>query len=249
MNTETTVAPDVATQNPASEPVQSPEVTTPETQAEETQPQSVETEESRAEKAAKALERRLGKRTADLYRTRAELERAERELSQLRQQPSQEPASQEQIDPHELAKELVRIERVNEKSNQIAKDGGKRFEKFLDVVAELQAEAGPMFDKTGKPTALGDALLDADDPAGVMHYLGTNPEVAAELAELTPAQLGRRIGRIETDMKAKPTISSAPKPLPPVKASASQSGPRDEDDIITWTKKERARMAAMGRKF
>jgi hypothetical protein len=66
-------------------------------------------------------------------------------------------------------------------------------------------------------------VMEAEAPAAVLHYLGTNPDLAADLADLSPTQLARRLDRIEREMAdaGKASVSSAPRPLTPVKASGS----------------------------
>ena len=103
-------------------------------------------------------------------------------------------------------------------------------------MATVIDEAGPIIDAKGMPTALGEALLDADEPAKLLHHLGRHPEIAETLQGLTPAQLGRRLGRIEADMKtAAPAPSKAPKPLEPVRSVAANAGPSpDSPDYMAW---------------
>ena len=64
--------------------------------------------------------------------------------------------------------------------------------------------------------------LDSDDPKALIWHLNQNPDLASELADLTPAQLGRRIGRIEAQMSTKPQpkpVSKAPAPARPATRS------------------------------
>lgn len=227
MTTEETVVPE-QTQN-APEPTQTaPEVVTPEVEA-QAEPEAEESpKEDDAEKARRAMQRRIDKRTADLYRERAEKEQLARRLSALESRASGEP-EQQSIDPVALAREISAIERITEKSNSVAKDGEKRFAaEFRDALLAVQEEAGPLFHPNGRPTALGEAALDAEDPAGLLHHLGKNPDLAAELQGLSPAALGRRIGRIEAQMANKPQpkpVSKAPEPTRPISANRSGKDP------------------------
>ncbi len=248
MNTETQVSPGEETQNPAPETTanQTPEVAEPE--AVEAEQQTSDTEDD-GDKSLKRMQRRIDRRTADLYRERAERERLASELESLRSQLPQDRQPQPQLDEKAIeqrAREIARVTQIAEKSNSVYAKGKESYPDFDDALRTVTAEAGPLIDKSHLPTTLGQAILDSDKPEALLHHLGKNPDLAAELADLSPTQLARRLVRIEDQMSAKPKTSAAPKPLKPVKPSASNDMPADEDDVNTWIKKERARMAGNG---
>ena len=245
MELENQVSPDAETQNPAPEAVE-PEITAPEVEATEEQGDPHDD----AEKALKRLQRRIDKRTADVYRERAEKEQLARRVAELEsrsqegQKPEQKPNqvfSEEQI--RAQAREIARIERFNEQCNAIV-EKGKKLSGFDDALVAVVAEVGPLIDQRGGPTPLMTVLLESEKPHELLHWLGTNPEQAAELADLSPTQMARRIDRIERDMAAKPKTSSAPKPLTPVKPQASSGAPSDSDSTEDWMRKEAARLNA-----
>ena len=221
MTTEETVVPE-QTQN-APEPTEiAPEVVTPEVEAvAETQPAP----EDDAEKAKRSMQRRIDKRTADLYRERANNEQLTQRLSALESRLQSTPEQQAQVDPVALAKEIAAVERITEKSNEVAKTGRKLFgDEFSTSLATVVEEAGQLFQPSGKTTALGEAILDSEDPASLLHHLGQNPDLAAELSGLSAAALGRRIGKIESAMANKPPpkpVSRAPSPAKPLSANTS----------------------------
>jgi hypothetical protein len=69
----------------------------------------------------------------------------------------------------------------------------------------------------------------------VFKYLGENPDEAESLADLTPAQLGRRLAKLEDRLtqSAKAKTSSAPRPLQPLSArNAGFSSPRTPEDLV-----------------
>lgn len=243
MNTETQVSPDAETQNPA--PVianETPEVATPEA-VETAQTPSEDAEDG--DKSLKRMQRRIDRRTADLYRERAERERLTQELESLRAQNNpQEPAQLDERTIEQKAIQIARRAQVADKSNAVYSQGKEKFPDFDESLTTVIAEAGPLIDRTGFPTALGSAVLESDKPEALIDYLGKNPEVAETLAGLSPTQLARRLVRIEDQMNAKPKISAAPTPLKPVKPASSSDGPSDQDDVDTWMKKERARLAS-----
>jgi hypothetical protein len=205
-------------------------------------------EEQRAEKSPEQrelerLRRQLTKRDRTQGKLHQELQQARERLSQLEiSEPREEP--RQSVDPVVLAREIALVEKVAEKSNQIAKDGTKRFPDFMETIAVIAEELGPLFDQRGRPAPVMEAVLDAEKPADLLHFLGKNPDLAAELEGLTPAQLGRRVARLETQMaeQAKPKTSSAPKPLEPVRGGASDSELRSDLSTEEWMRRREAQL-------
>lgn len=238
MSTETIVAPEAETQNTASELAATPEVAAPESNVEQQPDESQKPEEDPRDKTVKSLTRRVDRITAARYQAEARAQQAMQDAEQLRQQLAQlqqgEQPQQErqQADPVALANEIATIREVTAKSNAVAQDGKKRFEGFDKAVSVVIEEAGPLVRpiapgaQIGRPTPLGEAILDSEDPAALLHHLGNNPDVAAELQGLTATQVARRIARIEIEIgKAKePKQSNAPKALTPVKSVAKDDG-------------------------
>lgn len=233
---ETQVVAEAPTQNIAPEaPAQVPEVAEPESEAQE-QSQPEATDENDEAKAIKAMQRRISRLTAAKYQAQAEAEMARREAEALRArtQSYEEQPQQQQVDPVALANEIASIREVTARSNKVAEEGAKKFgrEEFSKAVNTVIEEAGPLVRpiapgaSVGKPTPLGEAILEADDPAAVLHYLGSNPDVASELSGLGPLQVAKRIARIEIELSKprEPKQSNAPKPVTPVKASNRDDG-------------------------
>lgn len=220
---------EVTNQDPALEQQQ------PETQ--EPQAQDDKSEPSEAEKEFRRMQRRLEKAQRNNYKLHAELE-------QLRSQPRQEQTEHEQPTEDRIrqeAKRMVEIERINARCDDIVAEGVKKFKGFDNSVKAIQEEA-PLFDQRGAPTALLEAVLDADKPAELLHYLGSNPDLAAELADLSPVRQAKRIGQIELEMREAKKPSGAPKPLEPVKqASSVKKSPAEMSDAeyAKWRKSGR----------
>jgi hypothetical protein len=64
---------------------------------------------------------------------------------------------------------------------------------------------------------IGEAVMDSDNPAAMLHYLGTHPDEALRIAKLSPVSAARRLGLIEAGLAAakdKPAkaVSNAPAP-------------------------------------
>lgn len=241
MTTDTSISPDAEIQNPAPEVAVTPPVATDPAAPEQVKPPEQQTEpaEDESAKALKRMQRRIDKRTADVYRERAEkehlAERIARLESQLQPQPEQQPPA---LDPKDFerevlsrAEEIARLRTVTEKCNAVAASGKKAFSDFDDALTNLAGELGDLFDKRGLPTPTMQVILESDAPDKLLHFLGTNPDVAAELADLTPTQFARRIERIERDATVKPkTTSLAPKPLEPVKGQGTAKDVADMSD-------------------
>jgi hypothetical protein len=239
------VAPDAATEIPASEELanETPELAAPE--ATEDQPQQSEQQEDPADKSLKRMERRINRVSAARYQAEAAARQAREESEALKtrlaqyEQPAQSPKEKEQIDPMVLAREIAHIERVTEKSNEIVKVGEKSHKDFMPTVKVLTEEVGELFDQRGRPLPIMDAVLDSDKPSELLYFLGKNPDLAADLVGLSPAQLGRRIARLETQMaeQAKPKTSAAPRPLDPVRGGSSDTDLRSDLSTDEWMRR------------
>ena len=250
MSTELPVSPVAETQNPAPEPTETPEVVAPEA-TEPEQAEQPKPEDDPRDKAVKSLTRRVDRITAARYQAEARAQQAAQDAEALRQRLAQyeqgeEQPQRQQADPVALARELVTLERITEKSNTVAKDGAKRFEGFNKALTVVTEEAGPLFMPVapgiGRPTPLGEAILDADDPAAVLHHLGNHPDIAAELHDLTATQVARRIARLEIELSKanEPKQSNAPRPISPVKSAIKDDGGLSDNlPIDEWAKRFR----------
>jgi hypothetical protein len=225
MNTEPTVSPDVEPKEPTSE-VKPTEVTTPETAVEtqSAEPVPEQEPEDEATKALKKMQRRIDKRTADIYRARAENEQLKARLSELEAKVGSNPETPASTDPVVLAKEIARIDRFTEKANDIVAKGSNKHSDYLPVLKDLSSEVGDFVLPNGAPSRFMEVVLEVSEkPHELLYYLGKNPEIASDLADLTPAKLATRLDRIEREMAdtSKPKTSSAPKPIEPVKPAGT----------------------------
>ena len=229
--------------------VENTEVTTPEPTAdgghEEPGSEDAKAEKTPEQRELERLRRQLTKRDRTQGKLHQELQQARERLSQFEAtQPQQARAPQEAADPVSIAREIAHIEKVTEKSNQIHKDGTKRFPDFMEAVANVQEEVGPLFDRYGRPSPVMEAVFDSEKQTDLLYFLGKNPDLASELEGLTPAQLGRRIARIEAQMseQAKPKTSAAPKPLAPVRGGASDNELRSDLSTEEWMRRREAQL-------
>lgn len=237
MNQETQVSPDAETQNPAAEPTETPEVVEPEAVEVEAEAAS----ENDAEKTLKRLQRRIDKRTADVYRERARAEQLAQRLADLeaKGQPSESKAEPEK-DVDSLVAERVAIKTFAEKANSIVDTGSKTHSDFVDTLKDLASEVGEFVQRNGKPSQFMEVVLEvSDDPTKLLYHLGKNPEIASELADLSPLKLAKRLDRIEREMgeSSKPKTSNAPKPLEPVRAKSTDSGLSSDLPVDEWMRR------------
>lgn len=250
MNTEDQVSPDAETQNQAAEVTETPEVVTPDAETEvEAQPEDSQDD---PEKALKRMDRRIAKRTADFYREKARADALSAELERLRGGETAKEDRKQPEDVDRLVSERVKVMTFAEKANSIVEQGTKENPEFMKVLRDLAIEVGDFVKPNGEPSRFMEAVLEVSGkPAKLLEHLGRNPDVAADLAELSPYKLAARLSDIERTLaeSAKPKQSAAPKPIEPVKAKASGSAlPSDDDPVDVWMAKERARMNALGLK-
>ena len=248
MEQDLPVSPGADTEIPAPEPDdQTPEAVEPETNEPEPTPEPEPDEKARA---VKRLERRIDRVTAARYEAEARAKQAEERAAQLeahfRQMQGDEPTQQPQVDPVALADQIATIRETTNRANTVAADGKARFQGFSKALQTVASEAGQLFTPHGLPTALGQAILAADDPAALLHHVGSDPDLAADLHGLSPIQVARKLARIELEMsrKPEPKHSTTPVPLTPVKTTSSaQKEPSEMSyaEFVAWRRKHLGR--------
>lgn len=93
------------------------------------------------------------------------------------------------------------------------------------------------------------ALVESDDAARLMHFLGAHPDEMQRIAQLSPARQAAELGKLEVKLasaaeKAKPIQrSNAPQALAPVKAAAAKGAP-DPSDSAAWIRFHNERESA-----
>jgi len=92
-----------------------------------------------------------------------------------------------------------------------------------------------------------DLVLATEDPAKVLFDLGSDPDRAQAILDMTPAKRAVEIAKLSVvaPKKAADPLSRAPAPIRPVEGTARVSGdPRDDDDDAAWFAKRQAQRAA-----
>jgi hypothetical protein len=221
------------------------------------------------------VHQRIDELTKEKHDARRAAEDAQRERDHWREQAlrAQQPKEQAQpaqaaetgeptlescdFDPVEFQRRWYQYQRTQEKQQE-ATQAQQR--KFTEREAAFRAEH-PDYDAVARNPALpitqqvAEIILETDDPPAVAYYLGQNPEEAAAIAQMTPHQIGRAIGRIEAKLSAPTpaseaprqpepkTVTKAPAPVttlsgsPAVKKSYEEMSPKEYDAV---RRKERA---------
>jgi hypothetical protein len=110
-------------------------------------------------------------------------------------------------------------------------------EDYDDVIQGAIADENPAFTSP----AIASALVDYEYGPAAVYYLAQNPDEAARLAKLSPTQIAREIGRLEskfapsadteTQKNATPApVTKAPKPPTPVK-QPTRTAEKDPDEM------------------
>lgn len=217
---------------------ETPEVVDPEKSAEpETPVEKSEAEILREEFARKErqMQRRIDKLTKRVHETPYQ------QPTQTQQQPDQEPEQPRftEQDVQRKAAEMLESERIAQRANDIAANGEKEFQDFGGKVRAVMSEV-ELFDRSGRMTPLMEVIAEADKPHAILNYLGENPDIAGEIADLSIARQARRIAQIEAELsrpKDPPppkAVSKAPKPIEPVKPGGRASDEPPIEDTKAW---------------
>jgi hypothetical protein len=234
---------------PGSEPEQAnpvpelkAEVAHPDAESDPAEPKEPDEVEPKQLTDAERTQQRMQKR---IDRQNAKLSEALRENAQLRARSVQAEPGEDDDSPDieqiasQRAHEIVHSQTLNQKAEAVLK-AGRKIDGFETAVAALREEVS-FVDGKGKVTPFLEAILDSDAPAQVLSYLGNNPDEAAEYEGLTPAQIGRRLAKLEDKLKQESTVktSKAPAPITPIKGNGVSVSP--EFSKMTFSDYEKAR--------
>lgn len=232
MSEENTISTAPEISNPAPESTDKPEVVESEATSDAApEGESTDKPEKTAEqKELEYLRRKATKADRNNARLHMEREHYRQQAERAQQSVPAEQRQTQQFDPVEVERQIERLadersslRETNSKANAIAEAGEKRFTNFTDSVNSVAEEAGPLFDNRGRPTSLGEALMDSKDPAALIDFLHKNPSLAADLEGLSPTKLGMRIADLQVQMftpKNRPA-SNAPPPIKPLQGGTS----------------------------
>lgn len=221
----------------------------PQTDANEAEDQSQEAEGEKLtdeQKTIRKLQRRIDRLTAGRGAAQREAELLRERVGQL-QQP-QEQDEERKADPQDIDRLATEKAKVLHQQQTVATRAaavmasGKKLQGFDEAVNAVADEV-PFTDRKGAPTPFIEAVLDTDKPAELLHYLGNNPEEAAAFAGLSPAQIGRRLAKLESSLVGKAKASNAPAPIQTIggnRGKTSELGALSMDDYVAARKKQGA---------
>lgn len=181
---------------------------------------------------------RLWEQNQQLLRERQAPPQARSEQSQ--QQPERIEVSRQEYEQNverragEVATRAIAQREIAARCNDVLDKGTAKYKNFTELVVAVGTEL-PLFDRDNAPTAALEEVLDSKAPIELLRYLGENPDIAAELSELSPRQLTRRLIALEAEI-AKPTRqrSAAPEPHEPEKPAASSPMPNPDKNPAAW---------------
>lgn len=197
--------------------------------------ESTDAEEGKASDPQKTIDkllRRIQRQSGKIGGTARERDLIAQENAQLKAQLAElRGESQQTTEPsieevaERKAREILHAETLNKRAAEVLA-AGKKVEGFSDALDALREEI-PFIDRHKRPTPFFEALLETDAPAKLIHHLGTNPDLAAEFEGLSLSQIGRRLAKLEDQLKQEGTVKSskAPAPIEPIKGSGGQVSP------------------------
>jgi hypothetical protein len=261
MNTETTpqVDPSATTQIPADAQLSTLQTEEHHDDADPAKKDGDAAAAADSDKTIRKLQRRIDSRTRGLGERDAEIARLNRELETARRSPRTDTGAEDDGAPapkqlseadvdrraRELADQRVYAESISTKTQSMLK-AGKDFDGFQELAAEVAQEI-PFLDRSGKPTPFIEDVLDRDPKvaAELLAHLGRNPDVLADLAEMSERQRVRKLALIEIEIAKKPEPrSKAAKPLNPVGGRSDTSRDPSAMTDAEWAEQRRKKRAS-----
>lgn len=143
--------------------------------------------------------------------------------------------TQKQKEAERETKYKSEVERQNERKADMIRAGESKYDDFEDVVANAKTEIS-------EPAYL--AILETDNAADIVYYLGKNPAEADRISALSPYAQAKEIGKLEDKLSSKPNkISNAPPPMTPAKGSQSITKTVEDMTLDEYMKDAAARGA------
>lgn len=139
----------------------------------------------------------------------------------------------------EEAKQAKAIEEQSRKQARLQSVMDDGAEAYKDFGATLQALDSVVANPAEIRVAL-DEILDSEKAADLIYFLGKNPSVLAELAQLPPNKQARKVGELEVMLKSK-KLTAAPEPVQTLKGTGgrvtSDKAPTDPAEYRKWRAK------------
>jgi plasmid stabilization system protein ParE len=242
--------------------------------APEPEPEVVEEPEEKEpepEKVPKGVQKRIDEITREKYEERRErqaaqerAERLERELEALRNPPKQAKQFNDGApNPDDYDAGKYDPEYLEALTDYKVKQLFENREKQLKIaqqqsnVIKLQEQARKVHDDydnaqqvllnhpLSNVPAFTELVLDTENPAEIIYYLGKNPQEVDKIGEMSKEQAVRYMGRLEERITSlvqpKKAATNAPKPISPLagaKGTTAHKDPNDMtmDEFVAWSK-------------
>ena len=254
-----------ATEETVTSPVtpEAPETTEPAHDAAGDGPLSDESLEAADEKAEEAEEEkpkksrfqeRIDKLTADKYAAEREARQLRDRIDRIekRERPPVDENDYEAIEQDRLRRAFEATERsrfeedASDKAEEAQTARGELFRAKLDAardrIPDLEDSIRSFAQLPVTPDS-AEIIADSDKAAEIAHYLGKNPQLAYEIADMSPANQGRAIAQIENRVSLPPKrVSQAPPPAPKLKPSAAPQSKEPSEmsaaEYVAWRKQQ-----------
>ncbi len=223
--------------------------------------QSNETPEEKKFSQAE-LDSMIGKRLAREQRKWEREQQAKQAEMQVRQSVPKELPPVDQFESPEAYAEALAVKRAEEMLHQ--RELQKQKAAIEDSYAEREEEVRNKYDDFEQVAynpqlrvtdVMAETIKSSEIGPDLAYWLGSNPKEADRISRLSPLLQAREIGKIEAKITAEPfqkKTSSAPEPIRPVTARATNPGvtdttdPRSTQTMSTseWIAAERQRQIA-----
>lgn len=205
------------------------------------------------------VKKRIGKITADKYAEKRRADDLQKKIDALEAAKEKETLVKPKLEDHDYDEEAfekanrqydidkgVQETLAKQSADAKAEQQKAESEKVLTTFNERVSALGKSdFDEKANaipnlPQGVADAIMQSEDGAEMVYHLGSNPEEAEAIANMSPAMAIMQLGKLSTKLSAKPEIktSAAPDPIDPLKSgSALSSDIGDEMSMDEWMKK------------
>ena len=217
--------------------------------------EQAEEEKAEEEKPKKSrFQERIDKLTADKYAAEREARQLREKIERMaaRERPPVDENDYDAIEKDRLRRafEETEKERFSEEAEYKSAEAQSarqelfraKLEAARDRIPDLE-ESIRLFAQLPVTPDSAEIIADSDKAAEIAHYIGKNPQLAYEIAQMSPANQGRAIAQIENrvSLPAK-RVSQAPPPAPKLKPSAAPQS-RDPSEMsaaeyVAWRKKQ-----------
>ena len=188
------------------------------------------------------VQKRIDQLTREKYEAKRAAEAAASEAAYMRQMIDQAQNANNQPDPNAIQayvkQEAIRLHQeteFNKACNKVFEDGIKSVPGFETNLSNLQV--------VGLNRDILDVIVDSDEAARIINYLGTDLDEAARIISLPPVRMAREITKLEAKLASQTKQQSkAPEPIKPISGSAKNTkspAEMSDDEYMKWRRSGR----------